>query len=168
MVLGMVLFIACFMLVTHVWTAFSISTVVWFSRLFKGILCCSVCVNVSQSAFLVTNLSSCCMYIGVVERVKIIGRWSEEVMGPGCEYVFKKWCLFEKILSGFVAEFSLINVGKCGPRCSKCPWFMSLASEFPTVLLVLLPKQRCVALKSPSMYVGVVLLSSVCMSGSGR
>ena len=92
--------------------------------------------------------------MGDVVSLNIIGKWSEDVVGP-CIIVWLWYvCWLASIISGVVCELWLMNVGKLGPRWTNLFVLMSMLIPFPTVLEVRLLRHGCLAFRSPRMYVG--------------
>lgn len=108
------------------------------------------------------------LVIAVVVRFIRTGIWSDVVIGPGLISVLCTALLLDTTMSGVDVLVLLKKVGKLGPRCMAFPLFIKVLSALPTLLLVLFPRDLCLAFKSPVIYEGWLLCSALCISGNGR
>ena len=126
------------------------------------------CLNPSQFALLKLCLRCVGICIGFVDMRVIMGRWSLVLMSPClmCMLWCAKW--LQSTMSGLVAVFWRMNVGKLGPMYLSLRLCIKFMSAVPTVLFCVYPNVGWCALRSPMMYMGMLCLSRESMSGVGR
>ena len=72
-----------------------------------------------------------------MQILAIIGMWSEAEVGPGVRCTLWNASLLVNAMSGVVAAFALMNVGKWGPMCMSLSLLRSRSSTLPTLFLSL-------------------------------